>query len=476
MRPSIRSAITIVLFGSAVLRPLTAQDDPQPELIDPSRWAVEVVVLDNGQRLEGLVEQTGDSDTEFVEIRRPQGKPMFLLVRHLEKEQIRSIERLPEPQREELSRHIEAFRTRTRFERGRLEDIELRAVDRGGVRNHLYDESEWFSLQSTADEEMTRRCIVRIEQIFEAYRRILPPRAVGQRHGTPVFLLFGTTDEYRSYLTSRGLTLENPSFFAVGDNLVVAGSNFSRFAQQLARARKRHEELRKEQAALNARFPDELAKLNTELRNQGMPSEERNRIRIAYMKSHEDQRDALELKIKSAERRNVAAFDEITARMFARLYHEAFHAYLENFLFPHQEYQMPRWLNEGVAQVFEGGVLDGDVLRIDAPERKRLESLQADLRDGNRLPLVAILTADEQAFLVSHIEGGETSARHYLYSWGLAYYLMFQRPVLNTTSLERFVDSKSSLTPIERFEKLAGMSLLDFEVAWRESMLDLKLE
>ena len=49
--------------------------------------------------------------------------------------------------------------------------------------------------------------------------------------------------------------------------------------------------------------------------------------------------------------------------MFRRLAHEAFHAYLETYVYPRQAYDVPRWLNEGLAQTFEAGLLeDADVL------------------------------------------------------------------------------------------------------------------
>ena len=44
--------------------------------------------------------------------------------------------------------------------------------------------------------------------------------------------------------------------------------------------------------------------------------------------------------------------------MFARAYHESFHAYLENYVYPHDHYDVPRWLNEGLAVMMEGGILD----------------------------------------------------------------------------------------------------------------------
>ncbi len=73
--------------------------------------------------------------------------------------------------------------------------------------------------------------------------------------------------------------------------------------------------------------------------------------------------------------------------MFAQLYHEAFHAYVENYVCPPADVTLPHWLNEGLAQIFEAGQMEGDSLRIDAPDRKRLVQLQDDLRGEQPLKI-----------------------------------------------------------------------------------------
>ena len=40
---------------------------------------------------------------------------------------------------------------------------------------------------------------------------------------------------------------------------------------------------------------------------------------------------------------------------------------------------MPPWLNEGLAVIFEGGLLEGNTLRVDAPNPVALKKLKADL-------------------------------------------------------------------------------------------------
>ena len=175
---------------------------------------------------------------------------------------------------------------------------------------------------------------------------------------------------------------------------------------------------------------------------------------------------------------NTAQFGQVTKEMLARLNHEAFHAYLENFVYPHDQTDVPRWLNEGLAQMFEEGQLELGTLRLDAPSRKRLSALQAELRTETvSVPksLVEVLTADARAFLASHSTGAEVSQQHYLYAWGLAHYLAVRQPILETALLDRYVNSQhGEHDPIARFEQLVGMPLAEFAPHWRKEMLSMK--
>jgi hypothetical protein len=111
-------------------------------------------------------------------------------------------------------------------------------------------------------------------------------------------------------------------------------------------------------------------------------------------------------------------------------------------------------------------------LRFDAPSAKKLSDLQDDLRGAAPLSLAELLTADGRSFLVAHPTRAKTSKRHYLYSWGLAYYLAVREPVLETARLTRYVDpQEKDRDPVTRFEALVGMPLPQFEARWRAEML-----
>ena len=132
--------------------------------------------------------------------------------------------------------------------------------------------------------------------------------------------------------------------------------------------------------------------------------------------------------------------------MFTRLAHEAFHAYLEVFVYPRQVYDVPRWLNEGLAQTFEGGLLEADTLRIDTPNATALAQLQADLRGEHPLELADLLAAGSETFLSAHANA-DTADRMYYYSWGLAYYLAFDQGVFGTPRFDAYLSPAAANLP-----------------------------
>ena len=93
----------------------------------------------------------------------------------------------------------------------------------------------------------------------------------------------------------------------------------------------------------------------------------------------------------------------------------------------------------------------------------RLARLKSDLSSPNPLPLAELLTADGDQFISTHRGDGAQSSRLYLYSWGLAYFLAFEQPLLGTKELDRYVSlDTTGQSEIERFEVLIGMPLAEF--------------
>jgi len=437
---------------------------------------LERVTLREGTRYDGLVQGESPETIEFLEVRRLPGRPMYLMLRPLARKDIRDIERLPAAAHAELSARLEQFRRRTLIQGREIDDLELTSKQQGGqtIWSHA---GEWFTLESTANEQMTRRLGVRLGQIFAAYQQLLPPR---RKASDRVHIrIFGSTAEYQAALKQLGFAIGNPAVYLADRNLILAGTELDRFDAELARVARQHEQIRKELEAQIAEVPGRVKKLGEELEVAGVSASERLRIVLAEQRKWSDQRKALASQIATIDRANEAKFNELTQRMFTRLAHEAFHAYLQTDVYPSRQYDVPRWLNEGLAQVFEAGILELDSLRIDAPNLAALEKLRADLRGSQSLRLEDLLKMSSTSFLAAHSDatrtGLERSSRAYFYSWGLAYYLAFERGIFDDPAFETYISSAAAnMDPVKRFELLVGMPLAEFEETWRTAMLAIK--
>lgn len=443
-----------------------ANEEPAPSDVFP----LERVALANGREYQGYIRAELPGEIEFVEVVRPAGKPMYLIVRPIDRAAIVEMKRLNETDLAELVRRIDRYRYRSLIETKAMERLAIERVAGVGGDRYRY-RGAWFTLWSTADEEMTRRTVVRIEQIFLAYRQFVPPRV--EPRGDLQIHIHGSMDEYWTYLRAQGLSLDNPAFYSPQRNTIVAGSELTRFSEQLAAIRGANEAELRKYRQMNEDLPRQAAQYAYDLRRQKIPDEEIGREVAAFRADFEREFKSVETRIAEANRRNNGRFRDLTRRMFTRLYHEAFHAYLENFVYPHRQHDVPAWLNEGLAQVFENGQLDADVLRIDAPSAAALEIIRADLARGEPLPLSELLTAAQPEFLALH-DPNQTTRRIYAYSWGIAYYLTFERELLSTPGIDRYVSpDAAALHPVERFEQLVEQPLAEFERDWRRAMLRL---
>ena len=142
-----------------------------------------------------------------------------------------------------------------------------------------------------------------------------------------------------------------------------------------------------------------------------------------------------------ADHANGAKFDKATRRLFALLYHEAFHSYAATFVYPPLPAadvragkgtgELPRWLNEGLAQLFEGAVVEGTELRVGLPDAERLEKVQDLLRGkgtaAGLVPVADLLRAGKDSFLAAHDDQRTAADRAYLTSWAITYWLTFDR-------------------------------------------------
>jgi hypothetical protein len=437
--------------------------DPACAKVAEADQSVEAVITADGRRHEGLIESESSSWVNLIEIQRRPGKPMSLLIRPIDRSRVVRVVRLNPPQRDTLRRQVDQFVNRARIEAGRMEAIELGQSQRAGIRYYHYS-GPWFTLDASTDDNTARRIIVRVEQVFTAFRQVLAPREKPER-GLHL-IVFGSLEEYHQYLGGVGLKIENRACFVASANLLLAGTELGLYSAELARVAVAHQRLRKELETLEKQLPERLQRFSEHLKQSGLPSQE-----IARLLNQEKQRANKEIadhqrQVQASDRKNSREFEKVAGQVFTRLYHEAFHAYLENFVFPRAKYEVPRWLNEGLAVTVEGGQLESGVLRVDAPERTSLRRLQADLAAAP-LALADLFKAGPEAFLTNGERTRAATQRYYAAAWGVAYYLSFEKHLLTGPRLEQYVRPGQAGTPESRFERLVGMPLVEFEKSWR---------
>jgi hypothetical protein len=432
-----------------------------------NQWKLERVELKDESEFFGVIIAESKTELEFAEIVRPKGRPMYVVIRPIPISEIADIDLLSATHHKELLGRVQRFKNRLRIEAGKMDDVPLSQIQQGN-RVVFQFNGPWFQLTSSTDEVATRRCVVRIEQIFRAYRHVIRPRIEPTK---PLHIvLYGSMDEYQGYLQRNLIAIKSPAFYSAAKNTILAGSDINRFTERVRQSQVHNKKIEAQYDQKNREFKMGLAKLFERMRANGIPDREIEKERVLRQASWTREYEAKMQEIKTADRRNSAKFNEVTRDMFTRIFHEAFHAYLNNFIIEDADRKVPRWLNEGLAQVFEGGQLDDGMLRIDAPNRSKLNSVKKLFDNKTAFPIADLLRAPNEEFLVTHIDS--SSQQHYVQSWALTYYLIFNKNLLGD-KLHR-VAQRNSQDPFESFQALVNQPLIEVEADYREYLQALK--
>jgi hypothetical protein len=436
-------------------------------------WKYDVVHRKKGPPFRGLVlEQTAQYVRVLCVSRKP-GSPTVVFRELLPRAEIERLELLGDEDREALRQRLDALKR----ERAALA-ADLKALGPGGTApadavdrldlrpvpwpaappgRALEYRSGHFRLVSNAGEGLVCLAATRLEQVYAAYARTLPQRV---KNAEPTrILLTRSLADYQALARARGHNLLNPAFYDAARNEIVCGSDLERLGDELGRVRRHHETLRKE---LKDREAD-LVRVYKGRKN--VPPELLRPLAEAAQK------------IGATEERNARAFAGAQERLFRRLYHEAFHAYLANFVYPGRDEEVPRWLNEGLAQIFETAIVEVGELRVGHADPERLEELRRALARGTLLPLADLLRSGPKQFQVAHAGDQQASDRYYLAAWALAFYLTFDRKLLGTPSLDEYVRAlHRGEDAVAGFRKLVGQPLPQFEKEYLQYLKRLRPE
>jgi hypothetical protein len=370
-----------------------------------------------------------------------------------DQDEVDRVERLSEADRKELRQRLDAVDRRGEKEEARAKGVQFTNVpwpDQASPGRQYA--GPHFRLVSNANETLVRRVVVRMEDIFQAYVDGLGVR----RQPTELtrIVLYRTVEEYQKWQREHGLAILNPAYYDPKRNEIVAASDLERLGVELDRLRQGH------QAKLQ-----ELDQYEQRLRKHFSgqpPAALRSQVR------------ELRRQLSLVNGENEAKYDHLRGAFFATLFHEAFHAYLDNYVYPAGTAAVPRWLNEGLAQIFETAIVDPGELRVGHVDPKRLAAVQEAVKQGRFLPLRDLLTADAGKFGVAHASEAQRADRYFLASWALAYYLRFDRKP-SGAAIDRYVQIDAQ----ERDKLLAFRNLVDepletFERRFHEFLLSLR--
>lgn len=406
-------------------------------------WPTERLTHIGGAVFPGLVLAEDDAGVLFRVVRQQPGRPTVTLTSRFPRAEVKALEKLPEAERVKLRDRLAALDPAN--EQARRDAVSLDVADWPGspVIARRY-RSDQFVLVSACPEGVTRQAAVRLEQLSAALVHLLPSRQPTARP-TTVFLS-GTPAEYLQLLGQAGAgPLVNPAVYDPTAGRIVVGTDLADRVAKLAQARRDHQTQR---AAVDA-YEAEIRKLY-----QKSPAELDRHLRTAV---------AQRLKLRDADRVNDRRLELAVERALALLAHEGFHAYASTFLYPPTAGPgLPRWLDEGLAQVMETAVLEAGELRVGHADPIRLERVKNAITGKEKplMPVAELLTGGAEQFLARHADRTATADRAYLTAWAMAMHLTFDRRLLNGTGFEVY---RLAANDMAAFERWVGRTLPEYE-------------
>ena len=138
-------------------------------------------------------------------------------------------------------------------------------------------------------------------------------------------------------------------------------------------------------------------------------------------------------------RNTLAAFLEGQGRDALRrtLQHEAFHQFAHSVINP----DLPPWLNEGLATVFEEGIFLGRSFKLGEVPPRRVRQLQLDIDSGRLIPFreIMMMSLDDWSVALNDKQGSR-GATQYNQAWAMCHFLIFAQKNGDTIYRKRFLD------------------------------------
>lgn len=417
--------------------------------------AFDQLVLTDGGRLEGLLLEETPQQVRFQFLIRKPGVRTLVFELVYDRSEVASISRASEPGRTLARNMITSLETSKKREEEKILSLPLQSMHwvTGSGMAHRY-QGPYFELLSNANEQLVRLVAVRLDAIFGAYLKTLGKRLQPTKPARIV--LFKTLTEYRDWQRRQGVSFLNPAFFDAKTGEILIGSDLEQQTQQLEELTRKHQQQLQE-------LDDSRKKIEKHFAGK-LPA------------TLAKQLQQVQLQLHNLMTENEATYARLQSGFFAMLYHEAFHAYLDQWVFPADRYQVPRWLNEGLAQLFENAFVEIGELKPGRIDEKRLAEIQEAIKKRRFMTIREILQTPAQQFFVRHTLESFEADRQYNASWALAHFLTYDLKLLSSPAMVTYVTPGGAGDEVSRFEKLAGMPLEACEQKWRDYILRLRTD
>lgn len=112
--------------------------------------------------------------------------------------------------------------------------------------------------------------------------------------------------------------------------------------------------------------------------------------------------------------------DRPVTQTFAVLQHEGFHQFAHRHIGP----DLPIWVNEGIAQYFEDGVLVGRKMYVGPANAGRVAAVKQALAKNEQFDFDTLLNISNEQWSKNVVEGKREAALQYDQSWSIAYFLI----------------------------------------------------
>ena len=404
-------------------------------------WKLETVVRTPPfEPLEGLVVRQDPAGIELRQVIRKPGRPTFIITVRVPQDQVERVDLLDSEDRDLLVKRLDLIVAERAKRFARLKLLEKppapgsdsaeptvglsRAdwpTDKPGTQRAWKYAGQRFTLITTARPEIAELCALQLDQVFSAFERLLPAR---QESGPVSILVTSSLEEWQALCKARGRAVLNPAWCDTSIGEVGLATDQTKLdarmeqlrvqhTQNLSELQSRGDELRK---AYGGKLPPELQR----------PFDQ-------SLKS-----------LRETAITNERILRQERDRLFSRMNHEVFHAYLSRFVL-RPGMTIPPWLNEGLAQLFESALVEAGDLRADLADPERVKRFRAEVQAGRDLALEELLKSPASRFHVTGSDDMEASRQAYLASWALCSWLVLDKGRLRLEDLDGFSSADPAL-------------------------------